>query len=302
MEFELSREIIAEIMFGMENQVESLVFDTESGKVLASGDVDLDDTRNADTRKEARFLPLPVWRPIEGFQLMERFTGTLHNPVIQEELRKALASGKGVFRNFKTVLKERKDVERLWFKFKEREMKRVVLSWYNDLVRTLGWGKKAAELSDYLEDTDELVREDFTLEDLSGNPEAFRETEKAVRNASGSVEAFGMSLGMSGKAYRFVSPDGRPAAFIWGTTEQSPGHGPKEGGGVMIIRVLYVFKDFRGLGLARELVKRFCADLAGKGNPAIRVTLPGRALFMASVFADLGFTVTRQVMERREDV
>ena len=293
MEFEINKEIIAEIIFGMENQAGTMAFDTETGTIVSNKDGIPGAYSQAASLEESRYLPLPVWRPVEGFQLMERFTGSLHNPVVQKELREALASGTGVFKNFKQAVKSRPDIARLWYAFKDKEMKQVVLDWYDDLCNTWGWIQRAGELSDYLEDTEELVREDFVVEDISRRPDLILCLEKKIRKPETSdkiaVRREGLVRSLGVIALRMAAPDGTDAGLIWGAP-------PQGGKAAIAIRRLYVFKEFRGLGLAKELLKTFCAKAAADGGKSVRIILSKRALYLEHSLADLGFSVNRMEM------
>jgi ribosomal protein S18 acetylase RimI-like enzyme len=88
---------------------------------------------------------------------MEKFTAALKNTVIRKRLTSALDRGKGVFRAFKDALGSYPEVEQLWFSFKEREMRRVILDWYNACREE--WG--LARLGDEPEETEDLLLEDF---------------------------------------------------------------------------------------------------------------------------------------------
>ena len=104
-----------------------------------------------------RYYSLPVWDSISGFKLMEQFVTALKNALVADKLRNILSSGKGVFRNFKNVLKEYPEIEKQWFSFKEQKMKQVILSWYNDLRDF--WGLE--HLGFEPEENSELVQDDF---------------------------------------------------------------------------------------------------------------------------------------------
>ena len=149
MEFELTSELTSEIVFSMENQKERFLLDSSVPGLVKSCDV-LDSDPD-------RFYSLPVWDSLCGFRLMENFVLSVKNAVIQEKLRAVLKSGHGVFRNFKNVLKEYPEMERLWFSFKEHEMNRVILDWYNSLREIWGLEQLDAEP----EENEDLVFDDF---------------------------------------------------------------------------------------------------------------------------------------------
>ena len=159
MTFPLTRELIDQIMFGMENQDTDFLLDLYDQKVVR-----IDELPDEGQDDEARYIPLPEWRSVDGYNLMEKFVASLHNPIYREILRSILASGKGVFRQFKDALKERQEIERLWYRFKEREMRAHVVEWYNVLRES--WG--LARIGDPEDEgTEVLVLSDFALELLN---------------------------------------------------------------------------------------------------------------------------------------
>ncbi|MCK4542485.1 MAG: GNAT family N-acetyltransferase, partial [Spirochaetales bacterium] len=149
MKFIMTPEIMDQIIFGMENQEKTFILDTDTDHVVPA----------EETEKESfRYIPIPEWKSSDGFQLMEMFTASMRNPILRERFREALSSGRGVFRSFKNILKERPEIERLWFSFKEKEMRKRVREWYNQLAEVWGLEKLGPEP----EDTEELVMSDFS--------------------------------------------------------------------------------------------------------------------------------------------
>ncbi len=102
---------------------------------------------------------LPRWGSAEGFHLMESFVTSLDNPAYREQLSRALTMGKGVFRAFKDALKQNKEIEKLWFAYKEQRLRAVIVSWYNANREARGLAKLPAEP----EETEELVMSDFSF-------------------------------------------------------------------------------------------------------------------------------------------
>ncbi|MDR1587485.1 MAG: GNAT family N-acetyltransferase [Treponema sp.] len=162
MQFELSEALIDAILFSMEDQVGEFLLDTEQAVLVPVSEISAasDAAEAEDSGKNGeRYIGLPDWSPPEGFRLMERFAAGLRNPVVREELSAALNRGKGVFRAFKNALGEYPEVEKIWFRFKEREMKKEILRWYNALREI--WGLEL--IGSEPEETADMVFEDFTL-------------------------------------------------------------------------------------------------------------------------------------------
>ena len=127
MQFELTDALLDDIIFSMEDQEAIFLIDTQEGMVVIEDEIEVDDDA------EDRHIHLPDWDSSDGFRLMEHFAASFRNPLIRNELSSALNQGKGVFRAFKNVLSHHPEAEKIWFSFKEREMKREVVRWYNAL-------------------------------------------------------------------------------------------------------------------------------------------------------------------------
>jgi ribosomal protein S18 acetylase RimI-like enzyme len=159
MQFELTEALMDDILFSMEDQEGEFYIDTQDGIVLGGvdsdfGEFDLDDDR---------FISLPEWDSSSGFRLMERFAAGIRNPLIREELSSALNRGKGVFRAFKDTLTRHPEAEKIWFSYKEREMKNEIVRWYNALREEWGLEKIGFEP----EETGDLILEDFRFREFT---------------------------------------------------------------------------------------------------------------------------------------
>ena len=152
MEFDLNRESIDEIIFSMEDQSSRYVWDAHENRcVPVSAETSGDDT--------GRYYSIPLWDSFSGYRMMDRFVARLRNPVAREKLRTALAGGHGVFRNFKNILHDHPEVEKLWFHFKDREMRGIVLDWYNNLREF--WGLE--HIGSEPDETDDILMDDFVF-------------------------------------------------------------------------------------------------------------------------------------------
>ena len=152
MQFDLTDDIIDDLIFAMEDQQDSeFLFDTEEKCVVNISD-ELEKDWDLD-----RFCEIPEWNSRDGFRVMEQFVATLRLPVERETLRAVLCAGKGVFRNFKNSLKEYPEAEQRWYVFKEKVFKDTVIQWYNDLCDK--WGLERIEGEP--EETDDLIFDDF---------------------------------------------------------------------------------------------------------------------------------------------
>jgi GNAT superfamily N-acetyltransferase len=152
--FELTQELIDDIIFWMEDQNGEFVIDVQVGTVVNVGEFGV---ANEVDGTEDRYINLPEWDSADGFGLMENFTASLKNPPARKQLSAALNRGRGVFRAFKDALAEFPEVEKLWFAYKDKEMHKAVHTWYAALCEEAGVRKIGEEP----EETDELVSEDF---------------------------------------------------------------------------------------------------------------------------------------------
>ncbi len=269
MEFELTPEIIDEIIFSMEDQTGHFLFDSvdvrciqASGENAPSGDTVFEDG-------DDRYYVIPVWDSISGFRMMDRFVAQLRNPVVREDLRLALSSGHGVFRNFKNILREHPEIERMWYRFKQREMRAIVLEWYNSLRDF--WGLERIGMEP--EETDEIVSQDFSFRFLkSGEHNAVSALFEAARQevrmdlppelatALMTLNDRHSGSGHDGDSILVVETmDDEVVAFAVSAPV------PESGVHCVLVSVLFVLPSFRGMGIGKELLSRITAHWAGRG-------------------------------------
>jgi hypothetical protein len=296
MDFKLSDELFEQIIFGMENQEEKNVFDTKTLQLIPIALIEFDNDR---------YINLPEWTPLHGFRLMEKFSGTIRNQSYRNKLKKALASGKGVFRNFKNVLKESPEIEAFWFSFKFREMKSHVIQWYNQWADFWDYEKLGFEP----EETDSLVISDFTIEKdgekfkkeidqldyqifqnfLSYLPEDFvsifyKKYQKKVEEET------------TRKLYTAETPEGEFAGFISGiffTMDNG-----KKG---VEIKQLYIEKEYQGLGLSKVVLDSFLKDLFHNDVEFVSVSLLSDSPVLLRTFETRGFKQYSLNLELRKE-
>lgn len=293
-QFELSKELIDQIVFGMENQDDEFVLDPRSLRVLP---------REQATDEQTECIELPPWRSVDGYNVMERFVGTLHNPIFRERLRDILASGRGVFRQFKNALKERRDIEKVWFAFKEREMRSVVVTWYNDLRDQ--WGLEHVELDG--DRTDQLVYTDFVFREATdAEARAVAELDRHAFDEVYAKEApqtvsFLYALGRANapqpdasvsRTWVAATPADEFAGFLWAVEPE--GEAPAKDGEPApnrpsVIAQLYVVPEYRGLGLAGALLDCYREDALHRGLATVLLDLHGSSLSLADSLEREGF-------------
>ncbi len=272
MEFDLTPEITDEVIFAMEDQTGHFLYDSSECRCVATVERDDDDDR---------YYAIPVWDSISGFRMMDRFVAQLRNPVVREELRSALAAGHGVFRNFKNILKSHPEVERLWYQFKEREMRNIVRDWYNGLRDFWGLDRIGAEP----EETGEIVSQDFTFRLFSGADEQdlvilldSMEAELSDAFSGGLAE----SISDLWDRIRFDDPDSNGVECVF-VAESGEGDivgcaisSPLPSNSVLSVHltVISVYPEFRGLGIGKELLARTIDYWSKKGYRWLLFTSP----------------------------
>jgi GNAT superfamily N-acetyltransferase len=284
MQFELSSALIDEILFFMEDQDGEFLVDTREGLVISADDEKFDD--DAD---EGRYISLPEWDSSEGFRMMEHFTATLRNALVREELSAALDRGRGVFRAFKNTLARYPETEKLWFAYKEREMKRVVISWYNALRES--WGLEL--IGEEPEDITGLALEDFYFRE--GNAQDLPHAEKLHKNC---IDGYDYDTGVLNCEWVFpgdisfvaLTAGGEFAGYV--STQ-------KLSDALLRVCALETEQEYRGLGLGKTLIARLLekADSLNMGN--VIIDLPAGQDFFSRALLREEFKprVTRYVRE-----
>jgi ribosomal protein S18 acetylase RimI-like enzyme len=262
MQFELTGALVDAVLFSMEDQGALFVVDARAGTVIRRDEAPEGEGSGTERAGEERFIPLPRWDSSDGYRLMERFAAAFKNPLIRKELGEALGQGRGVFRAFKDVLAAHPEVERRWFFFKTREMKREIQKWYNALREK--WGLE--RIGDEPEETGDLVFEDFR----------FREAVEADAVPAAAL-------------HRLCIQDPEKYGGPWAPDWTFPGYlalAAETGGGdfaayissawkgdILRICALEVLPEYRGLGLGEALLACFCEKLEDRA-PVLSLDLP----------------------------
>ncbi len=293
---QITRELIDQIVFGMENQDAAFYLDTAESVVVPEHDLLADAPAN-------RYIPVPEWRSVDGYNLMEQFVATLHNPIYRERLRAILASGRGVFRQFKDTVRERREIERSWFSFKERHMRGIVTEWLNELREQAGLERLRDETLET--STEELVDIDFVFREIDPGEipdlrqydrevfdELYPELPEAVvgllyREQRESLPAMDSEYSRVQVAETL---GGEFAGFLWATVSEA------DQGRLAMIRQLSVLPDFRGLGVGRALLYDFFSAASQEKVDHVLMDLQGEALVLASHFEAYGMRSTRTTL------
>ena len=266
MTFLLTEELADAIASALENQERRFVVDAEKEALSDAASVEAD---------EVRYYALPEWDSAAGFKLREAFVAHLHAPLVRAELQDVLHSGRGVFRNFKSVLKRFPEAEKKWHRFKNKKLYEYIGGWYNGLREI--WGLE--KLDHIVEEYDDLLRNDFTFQAYDSARDADRilhsvcvrgfcsalpdDTDRnEIENAAGELWrhlfAFGESVRQTGFICR--TPDGDFAGCITAASVSSCIET------TAVLTSFFVPEPYRGLGIGSELFSLCLADLQKRGK------------------------------------
>ena len=259
MKFDPVAEIVERIVFAMEDQGADYSVDVETAEMVKDRGAHLGE----------RFVPIPPWRPVDGFDLMERFVAALRNPSHRDRLRNALNSRGRVFRAFKDELRRIPYVEQRWYRFKMAEMRRIVTEWYDLERRSRGLERLGPEP----EETDDLVAIEFAF-----GRAAAGDLEHVVR-----LHEAARPLTADPNALLVVVRGSRPGivGFIGGVPEGSV---------TVCVGAIAVAPEFRGLGIGRSLLSHFIDEAAGAGYASVQVALCGKEQEFERLFVQQGFS------------
>jgi ribosomal protein S18 acetylase RimI-like enzyme len=286
--FELTDSLVDDIIFAMEDQNSQNFVDSNRAKVV-------DSSENDD------FYPLPAWSSEDGFNLMESFVENCHSPLARSELKLCLESRRGVFRNFKDVLKSYPEVEKKWFLYKKKIMASKINEWYNDLRES--WGLEKIEQSDFGEETEELVQDDFEFREYDSVRDGEfvrRGIEKLAEEYENQFEGeIGTALReLNFRASGFSADENKYGFVCYSQTEDFLGCilvalCPPNAKKTVVITDFFVNQDFRGLGIGKQLLSECFSSLKNRGIQWILaansvIQKPMESLFTQFSFEKLG--------------
>lgn len=225
---EVTEEILDLVVYGMENQKQELYLDPENGRL----------TPQTGDRKP--LIPMPEWSPADGFRLMDGFVSTLPDAPFRRRLSDILHSGTGVFRRFKDALKDRPGTEGIWFRYKQREMRKVAFSWlsrWSDALELESLGPEPEEWED-------LPLSEFSFRELDDRDAGFLDSSMKGLKDELDQEVFLLGVPPSPHTgWIAEAPGGLPVGVACLT----------EGEGRTRLGPVYVLPDFRGMGIGRTL-------------------------------------------------
>ena len=289
MRFELSPERYDQIIFAMEDQGSRSFVHRSTGQVVTEERVEPGD----------EYVPAPRWKPADGFHLMEGFVTTVPNRYYREQLRDALSSGRGVFRNFKNALKQSHDLECSWYRFKEREMRRKVAEWYNQEREAAGLERLGPEP----EETEDLTISDFVVDtalphQLAGasyvDHEALLELGQVpASELAACVKQRLRALDAPGSHVVVArTPEDEVVGLAWAREcEPAPAREPGAPTGEWELVQLAVLSSFRGVGLAGRLLAALGQVARDHDVAALRVELDAATMGARELLQRAGYSV-----------
>lgn len=255
MTFELTDKLIDSIISAMDNQEQVFVVNAAASQLVEEIQPD-----------EENFYRLPEWGSADGFAMREEFVSSLHAPIVHDELQAVLHSGRGVFKNFRTILKSYPEIDKRWHIFKNRYMSARINEWYNSLREV--WGLE--KLDYFTESDDALVHDDFSFEEYESEiyknevlsnitagiyddenlpSEVLKVINEMWRNQFEQAEA----ATQTGYICRSLSDDFAGCITASSLTENQEK--------IMFITSLFVPEQFRGLGIGTELISMCISKL-----------------------------------------
>ena len=299
MQFELTESIIDEILFSMENQDDEFLFDAKNQVVVPVAS--MEQSELDELGENENLYSLPRWASNDGFNLMEKFAENLHNPPIQKELLHVLSNGRGVFRNYKTVLKQYPEVEQRFHAFKNKEMRATVYEWYNALRESWGLEKLNQDFEEY----DELTQEDFEFSEYNHEKDSDCVLKEAEKIATEIKTEFKGETARAIAHFWLRKFDYEEPSSVCGIISRTLSgefagsllfsHCSSFAKNVVALTSVFVAQNYRGLGIARELFSRGISSLKEHGIHQIIIADSALPDFLEPLIARCGFEKTGSV-------
>ena len=264
MQFELTDSLTDEIISAMENQdVEYAVYAAEGQLVISDSD--------GNTPDDEMYYSLPEWGPSDGFDLREEFVNNLHQPLAREELQSALHSGRGVFKNFRNVLKNYPEIDKRWHIYKHNYMSARINEWYNSLREI--WGLEKLDQFSELDDT--LVHDDFSFKEYDSAADEktilLNITADSCEDDTLPLEVNKAFYGLWRNQFEEMNANGQTGFICSSLTDEFAGcitSSPlvENQENLVAITSLFVPEQFRGLGIGTELIEMCVSSLKNCGK------------------------------------
>ena len=299
MQFELTEAIIEDIIFSMENHDGEYLFDSEEQYCVGLDNLLI--TEQEELRENENMYDLPCWSSNDGFNLMEQFAESLHNPHIQKELLQVLTNGRGVFRNYKNILKLYPEIERRFFSFKEKSMRAAVYEWYNSLRESWGLEKLSQDFEEY----DELTQEDFEFSPYNHAKDSefvLQEAKKIAEEIKSEIkgEKANAIAHFWLRKFDYETPSAVCGIISRTLSQEFAGSilfsdCSSFAKNVVTLTSVFVNQNYRGLGIARELFSRGISTLKEHGIHQIIIADSAVPDFLEPLLSRCGFEKTGSV-------
>lgn len=283
--FELSEALVSKILFAMENQSGEFALVCKDGGVSLVPFSELDFSDSASGVPPEDVYSIPKWFSSDGFNLLEEFADGLGDGDLKRTLRSVLANGRGVFKNYKNVLKDHAEAERHFRLFKASRMRSRVFRWYDSLRDSWGLPSVTEETRDSLNLADSffaLEGFDFAEYDFSADGKVVFErsglvVEELISEYPGETGLFFSDL-WNGNRSRILG--GGDSGFVCRTSSgefvgcalfrfssRCPADARERAGFSThsVLTTCFVGENFRGLGIARKLLSLCVSDLRRRG-------------------------------------
>lgn len=276
--FELTDSLESDILFAMEDQDVLCVLDASQKKIVPSESVTVD---------EEIYYSLPEWTSGDGYELLKDFTNNLNAPLAREDLKRVLIGGRGVFRNFKNVLKSYPIVERKWHFYKNACMKKRLNEWYNVLRESWGLEKLERSEVDFLDETEELVQDDFIFHEYDSAKDrndiekgAFAVAQEFREQFSGEV---GYAISDVWQRQSMYADDKQKYGFVCRSQSNDFtgcilfANCPSSSRKTVVLTDFFVLQNCRGLGIGKQLLLKCLTGLKEHGIQwilVINTTIP----------------------------
>ena len=277
----------------MEDQNSDFALDADSGSVvpldsLLSSQID-------ELEAKESLYPLPSWTSDDGFEIMEKFAEGLRIPKIQGELLQVLANGRGVFRNFKNVLKQFPHIEKRFQSFKKAKMRSVVVEWYNSLRESWGLEKLSQDFEDY----NELTQEDFEFRPYNHQKDSvcvITEAKKIAEEIKTEIQGEAANAIAHFWLRKFDSIDQPSYGGIMCRTLSDEFAGcflfsdcKSFALNTVALTAVFVNQNYRGLGITRELFSRGVSYLKEQGIQSLIIVDSVLPDYIEPLLARCGF-------------
>ena len=166
--FELTPELLQVLIFAVEDQNNTYVFNTEK-LILESEPKESASFQDRQPSFWETHCKLPSLNSAEAYNLRQQFILTLNNAELSKKLTNALNSGKGAFKNFKSVfseLPEYSEFEKIWKQYKKHYLISYINTWYSTIQGEIECNKLPIEPED---DYDDLVLDSFSIVEQPNN-------------------------------------------------------------------------------------------------------------------------------------